>query len=197
MKPVCLASGLLMLIVLAACNSTDPTLGVEGASASPATAPALPSPAAPTNAAVAPAVPPQPASPQIGAPQTAAVTAAIRMRWAPIIGAPVEKVTPLSRRISMRAKTQNIEIVASTDQTATHVLKGYFSVLGEGSNSTVIYVFDILDPAGNRLHRIQGQETVSGSNPADPWAAIPASALEAIADKTMTDFAAWQRGGQA
>ncbi len=192
-----LALGLLVLLTLAACNSTDPTLGVEGASASPATAQALPAPVAPAPATTAQVAPPPTSAPQTSLPQTTTTTAAVRMRWAPIIGAPVDKVTPLSRRISTRAKTQNIEIVASTDQTATLVLKGYFSVLGEGSNSTVVYVFDILDPAGNRLHRIQGQETVSGSNATDPWAAIPATALEAIADKTMTEFAAWQRVGKA
>ncbi len=173
-----LALCLFLCAALAACNSTDPGLGVEGASGTQAAAPAAPA---------TPAV-----TPQTAAPQAATSTAAVRMRWAPIIGAPVEKVTALSRRISARAKEQNIAIVASTDQTATHVIKGYFSVLGEGSNSTVIYVFDILDPAGTRLHRIQGQETVTGSNAADPWAAIPAQTLEAIADKTMADFAAWR-----
>jgi hypothetical protein len=172
-----LALSLFFCAALAACNSTDPGLGVEGASGTQVAAPP------------APAVTPQTAAPQVAA---AATATTVRMRWAPIIGAPVDKVTPLSRRISARAKEQNIAIVASTDQTATHVIKGYFSVLGEGSNSTVIYVFDILDPAGTRLHRIQGQETVTGSNAADPWAAIPAQTLEAIADKTMADFAAWR-----
>lgn len=114
------------------------------------------------------------------------------MRFAPIIGAPVEKVTSLSRRFSMRAKEQKVTIVGSSDQTATHVFKGYFSVLSEGSNSTVVYVFDILDPGGSRLHRIQGQEVVTGSNVADPWAAIPSTTLEKIADKAMAEFSAWR-----
>lgn len=114
------------------------------------------------------------------------------MRFAPIIGAPVEKVTSLSRRFSMRAKEQKVAIVGSSDQTATHVFKGYFSVLSEGSNSTVVYVFDILDPGGSRLHRIQGQEVVTGSNVADPWAAIPSTTLEKIADKAMAEFSAWR-----
>ncbi len=114
------------------------------------------------------------------------------MRFAPIIGAPVEKVTSLSRRFALRAKEQKVTIVGSTDQTATHVLKGYFSVLSEGANSTVVYVFDILDPGGSRLHRIQGQEIVTGSNTSDPWAAIPATILETIADKAMAEFAAWR-----
>jgi type IV secretory pathway VirJ component len=182
MKILRLATTLGMIAALAACNSTDSTLGIEGANGQQAAVPATPGVATP-------------ATP--GTPQTAAVAGTIRMRFAPIIGAPVEKVTSLSRRISARAKEQNVAIVASTDMTATHVIKGYFSVLGEGSNTTVIYVFDILDPSGNRLHRIQGQVSVTGSNAADPWAAVPGTTLEAIADKAMAEFAVWQRGGQA
>lgn len=179
MKILRLAIPFGMAVVLAACNSTDPNLGIEGAGGQQAAVPATPQATAPT------------------APQTAAATGAIRMRFAPIIGAPVEKVTPLSRRFSARAKEQGLAIVASSDLTATHVIKGYFSVLSEGANTTVIYVFDILDPSGNRLHRIQGQESVTGSNASDPWAAVPAATLESIADKAMAEFSVWQRGGQA
>mgnify|MGYP003444778797 FL=1 len=177
-----------LMAALAGCNSTDSTLGVEGASGQQDSAvsgsgSALPAPATP--GATAPAV--------TTAPQVAALPAGdVRMRFAPIIGAPVEKVTSLSRRFSMRAKEQKVTIVGSTDQTATHVFKGYFSVLSEGSNSTVVYVFDILDPGGSRLHRIQGQEVVTGSNSTDAWAAIPATTLEKIADKAMAEFSAWR-----
>jgi hypothetical protein len=184
---------LAMAAALAGCNSTDSTLGVEGASGpknapDPATALPPPSISGSTDPAASVA-----GSLSTTAPQVAAISAGdVRMRFAPIIGAPVEKVTSLSRRFSMRAKEQKVTIVGSTDQTATHVFKGYFSVLSEGENSTVVYVFDILDPGGSRLHRIQGQEVVTGSNTADPWAAIPATTLEKIADKAMAEFSTWR-----
>jgi hypothetical protein len=169
----------LLASALAACNSTEATLDVASdgtpASTAPATATQLP--------ATAPAV--------TTTPQQAVATSSVRMRFAPIIGAPVDKVTPLSRRISARAKEKSIAIVASTDQTATHVFKGYFSVLSEGSSSTVIYVFDILDPSGNRMHRIQGQESVAGNNATDAWAAVPGTVMETIADKAMAGFTQW------
>lgn len=159
--------------LLAGCNSTDATLGVEGATATPATQTPVLTP-----------------TPETVAPQAVAAST-VRMRFAPIIGAPVDKVTPLSRRLSSRAKEKSITIVASTDQTATHVVKGYFSVLAEGSSSTVIYVFDVLDPSGNRLHRIQGQESVAGTNATDSWASVPPSTMETIADKAMAEFTQW------
>ena len=181
-----LTIGFALLAALSACNSTD--LGVAGTANPPATQTTqLPTLAAPaTPAAIAPTTPTTTI-----APVSAAITGAVKMRFAPIIGAPVDKVTPLSRRISARAKEQSIEIVASTDLTATHVFKGYFSLLQEGTGITIIYVFDVLDPTGNRLHRIQGQETVAGVAGADAWASVPPATMETIADKTMVDFKQW------
>ncbi len=182
MKLTQIAMCMLVATALVACNSTDATLGVEGAgkpaTGSQATATQLPA-TVPAPATAAPAV------------QQAVATNTVRVRFAPIIGAPVDKVTPLSRRISARAKEKSITIVASNDQTATHVFKGYFSVLAEGSSSTIIYVFDVLDPSGNRMHRIQGQESVPGNNATDAWAAVPATTMETIADKAMAEFAQW------
>lgn len=174
-------TSILAVLLLAACNQTDPTLGVKGETD-------LGAAAATTTPAIAP-----PTSPVVaGVAAPAVALSAVRMRFAPIIGAPVDKVTALSRRLTMRAKEKTITIVASTDTTATHVLKGYFSVLAEGTNSTVIYVFDVLDPSGNRLHRIQGQESVAGTNATDSWAAVPPTLMETIADKAINDFTAWQ-----
>ena len=48
-------------------------------------------------------------------------------------------------------------------------LKGYFSAFNDGKQTTLIYVWDVLDPPDQRIHRIQGQESVPG-RPHDPWA---------------------------
>lgn len=176
-----LAIGCALIAALSACNSTD--LGVAGTANPPATQ---------TTQLLTPATPALPATPStIVAPVQNTVAGTVTMRFAPIIGAPVDKVTPLSRRISARAKEQAITIVASTDVTATHVFKGYFSLLQEGTGTTIIYVFDVLDPTGNRLHRIQGQETVPTVAGADPWASVQPATMETIADKTMADFKQW------
>ena len=79
----------------------------------------------------------------------------------------------------------------SGDQTAEHVLKGYLSAYADGGKVTVVYVWDVLDNSGARLHRIQGQETVSG-NAADPWAAVPARTMEGIASKTIRQYLDWR-----
>ena len=47
------------------------------------------------------------------------------------------------------------------------------SALAEADGTTVIYVWDVFDMGGTRLHRIQGQERQPGtSNPSAPWSQI-------------------------
>ena len=115
-----------------------------------------------------------------------------RVRFAPIVGSTVEAVTPMSRRISLRAREAGMVIVAAGDPGQTHLVKGYFSALADAGQTTVIYVWDILDGAGDRMHRIQGQETVQGEpDPAAPWNAVPAEVMERIGDRMMGELTAW------
>jgi hypothetical protein len=124
------------------------------------------------------------------APQAFAAGAA-RLHFAPIVGAPVEKVTALSRRLSAAGAQNNIRIEPSASAGVDHEIRGYFSALSENGQTTVIHVWDVFTPSGQRVHRIQGQERVSGTN-ADPWQAVPASAMERIADTMLSDYNAWR-----
>lgn len=113
------------------------------------------------------------------------------IRFLPIIGAPVSAVTPLSKQLGTEARADGLTIKAAADTTSRHILKGYFSALKDGSKTTVIYVWDVLDNAGNRLHRIQGQETVEASAP-DLWSAVPATTMETIGTRTIKAYQDWR-----
>ncbi|MGK6312425.1 hypothetical protein [Neorhizobium sp. DT-125] len=138
--------------------------------------------------------------PAAGAAQQAARQAALppsgsgagTIRFLPIIGAPVQAVTPLSRELGSRARANGLVIRPSSDAGTQHILKGYFSAFADSGKVTIVYVWDILDGSGSRLHRMQGQESVPASG-ADPWAAVPASTMETIAAKTIQDYLNWQR----
>lgn len=114
------------------------------------------------------------------------------IRFLPIIGAPVEVVTPLSRQLAASARAEGLPIRSSGDTTSDHILKGYFSALNDGGKTTVVYVWDILDGDGNRLHRIQGQDTVA-KTAADAWGAVPPETMQAIAEKTIAAYLEWRR----
>jgi hypothetical protein len=118
------------------------------------------------------------------------------IRFLPIIGAPVQSVTPLSRQLGAEARSHGLTIKSSSDTSSSFILKGYLSAFQDGPAITVSYVWDVLDNSGARLHRIQGNESVRQKS-GDPWAAVPPSVMQQIATKTMADFTAWRttRGG--
>ena len=126
---------------------------------------------------------------------TAASTASltkVRLQIAPIVGATVEAAAPLTERLAIRARERGIALAGSSGgQTSTHMLKGYFSALTEGADTTVIYVWDVYDPAGNRLHRINGQQKAASVKGGDGWAAVAPATMQAIADATIDQLAAW------
>ncbi|TJV37568.1 MAG: hypothetical protein E5Y16_15115, partial [Mesorhizobium sp.] len=146
------------------------------------------------SATTQPSAPAQPAT-ELPA-KSAAVIARTRLQVAPIVGASVEAATPLTAQLQTRAKQRGITLAGSAGQTPTHVLKGYFSTMSEGKDTTVIYVWDVYDPAGNRLHRINGQQKAASVNGGEGWAAVAPETMQAIADQTIDQFATWL-GGQA
>ncbi|RWM30962.1 hypothetical protein [Mesorhizobium sp.] len=139
-------------------------------------------------------------APTASAPATPAQTAALaktRLQVAPIVGASVEAAAPLTAELQTRARQRGVTLVGSTDQTATHVLKGYFSTMSEGKDTTVIYVWDVYDPSGNRLHRINGQQKAPSVGSTEGWPAVAPATMQAIADQTVDQFTAWLGSGGA
>jgi hypothetical protein len=137
----------------------------------------------------------QVATSSIGTPAKdgAAISTTARVQIAPIVGASVEAATPLTERLASRARERGIRLAGSADATATHVLKGYFSALTEGKETTVVYVWDLYDPAGTRLHRINGQQKVQISG-GDGWSSVPPAAMQTIADSTIDQLSTWLSG---
>ena len=177
-----------LLLIVAACTGTDSSLGVGQKDASDDAAasaqfPVLPGDTAATTSQTAAASATSLAAAEIG-----------RVHFAPIVGAPVEKVSVLSRRLGPSASAKGVRLVNSDNPERTHEIKGYFSAFSENGTTTVVHVWDVLTPTGQRAHRIQGQEQVSGAN-ADPWQIVPAATMEAIADKVIAEYAAWRASG--
>jgi len=114
------------------------------------------------------------------------------IRFLPIIGAPVQAVTPLSKELGTSARGNGLTIKSSNDQTAEHVLKGYLSAFSDSGKVTVIYVWDVLDNSGARLHRIQGQESVRGDG-ADAWSAVPPEVMKEIGIATIAEYMKWRQ----
>lgn len=125
---------------------------------------------------------------------TALATAAARIRLAPVVGAPEGAVKAMSRRIATRSTERGIALVPPGTSGATHDMKGYFSAITESGKTTVIFVWDVFDTSGNRLHRIQGQESAPGSSP-DGWSSVSGRMMETIGTRTVDEFATWLENG--
>lgn len=121
------------------------------------------------------------------------------IRFTPVIGAPLEAVTPLSEGLRNAATGGGLSIKASSDPTSDHVLKGYLAAEPAENTTLVIYVWDVLDGAGNRIHRIRGVEEVAavetgtGEEAASAWAAVPSQTMERIAERTIADYLSWRQ----
>ncbi|RWN49349.1 MAG: hypothetical protein EOS03_02480 [Mesorhizobium sp.] len=184
---------LLVALALAACTNAKDVLEPSAITPPATSTQTLPA----TSTAGAPA---STAAPVTSA-QSAAILSKTRLQIAPIVGASVEAATPLTAELQTRARQRGITLAGSADQTVTHVLKGYFSTMSEGADTTVIYVWDVYDPAGNRLHRINGQQKAPSVNSGasaggDSWKGVSPATMQTIADQTIDQFAAWL-GGKA
>ncbi len=190
MKPLHLTTvSLLAATLLCGCTRASDVL--EPSSIKPAENAAT-SPAAPAGPATG--VAPQTATASTGvspARETAAL-ARTRLQVAPIVGATVEAAAPLTERLAMRARERGITLAGSTaGQAPTLMLKGYFSAMTEGTDTTVVYVWDIYDAQGNRLHRINGQQKAPSVEGGKDWSAVSPATMQAIADATMDQLATW------
>lgn len=180
---------LLLTGLLTACNSTESALNVQGSNQQ--TAQTTPT----TTEKPAAATPAQTTTPSTPPARTASLKPG-KLYIAPIIGAPVNVVTPLTHRINDDARAKGVELAGNGGTDAAYVMKGYFSVLSEDNQTTILYVWDVMDASGNRLHRIQGQEKVPGAA-ADSWSVVPPSAMQSIADKTMQEYSSWLAANRA
>jgi hypothetical protein len=108
----------------------------------------------------------------------------------PVTGAPQSKVTDLAGSMRAAARKQEVPVVVSLNDGARYQIKGYFSALTDSSGTLLVYVWDVLDANGQRVHRISGQER-GGSSPGDPWAAVTPELIERVASSTMSDLRNW------
>jgi hypothetical protein len=190
-----IAASFLALAVTASCTSSGPPMdiGVGDSAAATGTdaSAALPVVTASTATTAPPAAGTEPGGviPQGDGGPVAAISTTSRIQFAPIVGSTVQAATPLTQELVKRSRERGIGLAGAGGAGATHILKGYFSAMSEGGSTTVIYVWDVLDPAGNRLHRIQGQAKAEGQG--EGWAAVPPAIMQAIADRTIDDFVQW------
>lgn len=107
-----------------------------------------------------------------------------------ISGAPSTHVIEFSRALDREAKARNLIIVPEDDPSATYLVKGYLSAIGDKSGTILVFVWDVTDTSGRRVHRVSGQESGGGSSN-DPWSGVDTEAVETAARRTIDNLVAW------
>lgn len=122
--------------------------------------------------------------------QQPAVRAIPPVAFLPVTGAPQSTVTELAASMRSAAQSNAVPVVVSIQQGARYQVKGYFSALKDGNGTILVYVWDVLDANGTRVHRISGQERGGASN-GDPWSGISESVINQVANNTMASLRSW------
>ncbi|BCP54654.1 hypothetical protein K32_32710 [Kaistia sp. 32K] len=119
--------------------------------------------------------------------------ATAKFSFAPVTGAPPNILSSLSTQLAQEAAAQNVALVPSGDAQANYVIKGYLSAVGDSSGTILVYVWDVFDAGGRRVHRISGQET-STNGSQDPWLGVDGATLSNVARRTIASLVAWGTG---
>lgn len=117
--------------------------------------------------------------------------AAAKFAFAPIEGVPVPILQAMSNALNQQAVSQRVNVVPATDPGAVYTVRGYLSAVAEGPNAKLVYVWDVSDRQGTRLHRVTGQEIGGAFRNGDPWTGIGMTNINEAARKTMESLAAW------
>ena len=129
-------------------------------------------------------------SAQQPAQQTASLAPSPSVKFLPVLGPPQSSVSQLSSAIKRSASANSVTLLSGAQTGAKYQVKGYFSALDDGAGTRFIYIWDVLDAQGRKIHRISGEERTS-SRGADPWSAVDSNMINNIVNRTMQDLRGW------
>jgi hypothetical protein len=114
-----------------------------------------------------------------------------RLALAPVIGAPDAIAKQITAQLTSAIERQRVTIAKSPSEKVDFTLRGYVVAAKEKAATKVSYIWDVTDNTGKRVHRITGEELVSGAGGKDAWVGVNAAVVQAISDKTSASFGAW------
>jgi hypothetical protein len=116
---------------------------------------------------------------------------AAKFAFAPIEGVPIPVLQAMSNALNQEAVAKRVNVVPATDPGAVYTVRGYLTAVAEGQNAKLVYVWDVMDRQGTRLHRVTGQEIGGTYRNNDPWTGIGVTNITDAARKTMDALATW------
>src|SRR6056297_646491 len=110
---------------------------------------------------------------------------------APVVGAPSQVATQIVDQVTTTMKQKNIAVAGTSGEQVDYTLRGYVVAAREATGTKVSYIWDVTNATGARVHRITGEEIVTGAGAGDPWASVSPQLIQVIAAKTGGQLDSW------
>ena len=110
--------------------------------------------------------------------------------FAPVTGVPTPILQALSAALNREAAAQRLRVVPNSDPSRVYEVRGFISAVADGQSTRLVYVWDVVDRNGARLHRITGQQA-GGRPTGDPWTGIGNQTVNLAARQTISDLLKW------
>ena len=114
-----------------------------------------------------------------------------RFAVAAVFGAPDNVAKQMQTSITGALQKSSLAVSQNPADKADYTLRGYVVSAREKAGVKVSYIWDVTDPAGQRLNRITGEEVVAAAQGRDPWSAVTPQVIETISAKTATQVSTW------
>ncbi|MGD9668058.1 MAG: hypothetical protein AB7U75_03270 [Hyphomicrobiaceae bacterium] len=128
---------------------------------------------------------------ELATPSATAPSTAVKLAVAPVIGAPETVAKQMQSSLSSALAKQNIAVAKDATDKSDYTLRGYVVSAREKTGVKVSYIWDVTDPAGQRVNRITGEEIVAAGADRDPWASVSSQMIDTISGKTASQIATW------
>lgn len=116
--------------------------------------------------------------------------AAAKFGFAPIDGVPIPVLQALSGALNREAAAQRLNVVPNNDPARVYEVRGFVSAVADGQTTRLVYVWDVVDRQGVRLHRISGQQA-GGKPTGSPWTGIGNQTIDLAARQTVAELSKW------
>lgn len=110
--------------------------------------------------------------------------------FAPLSGPPQPVADQLAQAFASASVSRGLALAPYRSRRSSYVVKGFITVVPGKNGTTAVYVWDVLSPDLQRLHRISGQST-DRRRADDPWSALSPATLQSIADNTADELTEW------
>ncbi|WP_026380960.1 hypothetical protein [Afifella pfennigii] len=117
-----------------------------------------------------------------------------RIAFAPLSGPPQKVADELALVVASDATSRNIRLTPFKEGGASYTLKGYLSAVEDGDGTLLVYVWDVLSPDLQRVHRISGKVEID-RRAEDSWQVVDRAALAGLSAHTLDKLTAWLSSG--